>query len=245
VQASATGGDNAWIFGGPYSSVQHISGTLPQHRASFKIKGAMYSPQQCFLKELGDKLQQKGIAIKASAVSDLPTKEWFTLESPSLEAIVKCTNKQSINLFSEALSQLAGENPEATLKSLLTRIGTDASGVVLKDGCGLSALSAIPAGVFTDYLCWADRALGASFLNSLPVAGVDRGLNSYCASYPVLKNNLRAKTGSFFGVRSLAGYFTDAQGERYAFCVIINHYTCPASELYNAVGRLLAELVGK
>ena len=46
-----------------------------------------------------------------------------------------------------------------------------------------------------------------------------------------MKGRMQAKTGSMSGVRCLAGYLTTTGNERMAFTVLINHYTCTASQL--------------
>lgn len=73
----------------------------------------------------------------------------------------------------------------------------------------------------------------SSFWASLPEGGVDGGLVIY-ADHPVLRNNLRAKTGSFTGVRTLSGFLKTRNGQELAFTVLINHYTCTPKELQEA-----------
>ena len=82
--------------------------------------------------------------------------------------------------------------------------------------------------------------LEEAFLLSLPIAGIDGGLAGYCYSFPDLKDRLRAKTGSMSGVRCLSGYLTCFDGERLAFTVLINHYTCSVSQLQKAIGKFLS-----
>ena len=78
---------------------------------------------------------------------------------------------------------------------------------------------------------------------SLPVAGKDGGLSGYCIGATALKGRMQAKTGSMSGVRCLAGYLTTTGNERMAFTVLINHYTCTASQLQKAVGKFLQSLL--
>lgn len=244
VRASEKGKPDAWIYGGPYSNVQYIRGIMPQNRTSFKLKGAMHDPARCFVWELTDRLAASGIKVGHEKLKDGDKSELSVFTSPELEEIVFHTNKASINLFAEALGKLAldGRPLQEGMYELLQEVGIDTGGVTLKDACGLSPLNGVPAQVFTDLLIWADGHLGAAFVRSLPVAGTDGGLNGYYGNRAVLKNNLRAKTGSFSGVRCLSGYITTASGKHLAFTILINYYTCSSVELQQAVGLFLEEL---
>lgn len=245
VRASEKGKSDAWIYGGPYSSVQYIRGIIPQNRASFRLKGAMHDPARCFVEELTDRLAVLGIKVEHGQWKDGEKSELAVFTSPVLEEIVFHTNKASVNLFAEALGKLAlGSRPlQEGMCGLLQEAGIEAAGVTLKDACGLSPLNGVPARVFTDLLIWAERQLDSAFVRSLPVAGIDGGLNGYYGNRAVLKNNLKAKTGSFSGVRCLAGYVTTVSGKTLAFTVLINYYTCSSAELQQAVGLFLEELV--
>lgn len=244
VRASEKGKPDVWIYGGPYSRVQVIRGIIPQNRASFKLKGAMHDPASCFVEELTDRLFALGIEVENGKLKEGEISELSVFSSPALKEIVFHTNKSSVNLFAEALGKLAldGSPLQEGLCGMLQEAGIDAAGVTLKDACGLSPLNGVPAQVFTDLLIWTDRQLGAAWVRSLPVAGVDGGLSGYYGNRTILKNNLKAKTGSFSGVRCLSGYVTTASGKRLAFTLLINHYTRPVAELQQAVGLFLEEL---
>lgn len=242
VKAAVAGGDNAWIFGGPYSEVFYVKGTLPAHQASFQVKGAMQQPENCFIKELTVRLAEAGIKIEGQNPEYPEREELYVYTSPCLEKIVFHTNKSSVNLFAEALGRLmAPLHYENAVKKWLAEQGIDTLGVILKDACGLSPQNAIPAETIT-HLLYVQRN-NAAWVHSLPVAGRDGNLNVYLRHHPDLKGKLCAKTGSFSGVRCLAGYLTTASGKRLAFTLLVNNYTCPVSILYEAVGTFLSDWV--
>lgn len=245
VEASAANEDNAWIFGGPYATDLCVKGSLPAHRSSFTVKGAMHRPAEVFVHEVREKLRAKGIVTEGKTVAvDTQRTELLHVVSPRMEEIVFRTNKVSVNLFAEALGQLCGAGQWTDrVKVLLKRAGADASGMIVKDACGLSALNAIPAETLTDFLVYAARQENAAFMGSLPVAGVDGGLSGYCYASPQLKQRMMAKTGSMSGVRCVAGYLTRRNGEQLAFTVLVNHYTCTTAQLQRAVGKFLAALL--
>lgn len=236
--------DDAWIFGGPYSRVMNVVGSLPKKRQLYRIKGAMHHPVSCFLKELEEKLKKCDIVLEKELLPVAEEKELAVFTSPELKEIVRITNKKSVNLFAEALGNLVtvGDFPVRCC-SMLHEIGVDTSGIVLRDACGLSVVNTVPAAVFSDLLLWAYKELGWDFVASLPLAGTDAGLNAYLAADPVLKNKLRAKTGSFTGVRCLSGYLTKKNGEVLVFTVLVNHFICSPVLLQKRIGSFLATLV--
>lgn len=243
VKASAHNADDAWIYGGPYCDTMRVKGTIPQNRSSFKIKGAMHNPAESFVHELTASLKKKNIRVEKQNTSAAAKTLLLTWQSPAVKEIVFHTNKASVNLFAEALGKLIGEDDFQTASlGWFKEKGIDASGVTLKDACGLSPLDAVPASVFTDLLRWADRNLGEDFKSSLPVAGSDGGLSGYCNGDASLQGKMMAKTGSFSGVRALSGYLTNCRGELLSFTILINHYTCSPVQLQEAVRLFLSRL---
>lgn len=235
---------DAWIYGGPYSRTMLVKGTIPRNRESLKIKGAMNDPVASFAEELTGILRAKGITVEGGDMGIGTPVKLTEFVSPTVREIVYQTNKHSVNLFAEALGALVSATDyQAEVKALLAGIQVNASGVLLKDACGLSPHDAVPPFVFTDLLIWGNKNLGDDFVRSLPVGGKDAGLNGYVAGFPVLNNRLCAKTGSFSGVRCLSGYLTKRSGQKLAFTIMVNHYTCSTPRLQQAVGRFLAELV--
>lgn len=88
----------------------------------------------------------------------------LSLDSPFLKDIVYYTNKNSVNLFAEALGELISPTDYArTVKVELSHIGIDSCGITLKDASGLSPANAVPAEVFTDLLIWAKGHLSDAF----------------------------------------------------------------------------------
>lgn len=244
VVAGTGNTDDAWIYGGPYSRVMHVTGSLPRNRRLYRVKGAMHRTVRCFLNELEEKLKRHSITVEKEVLPETERRELAVFASPELKEIVRITNKKSVNLFAEALGNLVADgNFPARCCSMLREIGVDTSGILLRDACGLSVVNAVPAAVFSDVLLWAYNELGWDFVASLPLAGTDAGLNAYLAADPALKNKLRAKTGSFTGVRCLSGYLTGNSGEVLAFTILVNHFTCPPAQLQKKIGGFLAALL--
>ena len=155
-----------------------------------------------------------------------------TARSLSLSEIVRDVNKYSNNVMARQLFlSLAMNNgaPATTaaaansVKQWLALKGIAVPELVLENGSGLSRIERISA-----------RNLGAVLLNayaspvmpelmaSLPVAAVDGTLRKRLKSAEVA-GQAHVKTGSLSGVRSIAGYVLDAQGNRVVVVFMVNH----------------------
>ncbi len=158
-----------------------------------------------------------------------------TTKSQSLSEIVRDVNKYSNNVMSRQLFLTLGINgnsgaiPATTasantgIKQWLALKGLAVPELVLENGSGLSRIERISA-----------RSLGAVLTNaynspvmpelvaSLPVAAVDGTLRKRLKSAEVA-GQAHVKTGSLSGVRSIAGYVLDAQGNRVVVVFLVNH----------------------
>ena len=155
-----------------------------------------------------------------------------TARSLSLSEIVRDVNKYSNNVMARQLFLSLGMNngAQATTATAATGVkqwlalkGLAVPELVLENGSGLSRIERISA-----------RSLGAVLLNayaspvmpelmaSLPVAAVDGTLRKRLKSAEVA-GQAHVKTGSLSGVRSIAGYVLDAQGNRSVIVFLVNH----------------------
>jgi D-alanyl-D-alanine carboxypeptidase/D-alanyl-D-alanine-endopeptidase (penicillin-binding protein 4) len=91
---------------------------------------------------------------------------------------------------------------------------------------------------FTQLLAYAARQpWGASWRETLPVAGVDGTLINRFKSSP-LKDHLWAKTGTHNEANSLTGYLTTASGKTLVFSILVNGHR-PGSEVeLQAIDRI-------
>ena len=76
-----------------------------------------------------------------------------------------------------------------------------------------------------------------TFRNSLPPAGEAGTMRSYFRD-PLFMNNLRAKTGTLSRVRGYAGVFTAASGKEFTFCILVNNYLGPLSDVNKCIEDL-------
>ena len=112
-------GDNAYIFGAPFSYTRFIRGTIPVGSKLFTIKGSIPDPPFFAAHLLLNTLEAAGITTSKLATSQFEldrlgvakTKRAtiHTHRSPTLRDIVKETNLKSVNLYCEAMLKLIGD----------------------------------------------------------------------------------------------------------------------------------------
>lgn len=241
VSAERGSGDNAYIFGSPYSYQRFLRGTIPVGRGLFTIKGAIPDPPLFAAQQLTQALEEVGILCgrppaSARHLADVPEVEkvLYTHQSPPLADIVRVTNMRSVNLYSEVLLRAIGweatglgsaERGLETLQAYWEGRGLDFGGVRLYDGSGMSPRNVLPTSFFTQLLTvmYQDGSLRESFYESLPVAARSGSLKNYFGGTAAAAN-LRAKSGYIEGVRSYSGYARAKDGRLLAFSMLLNNY---------------------
>ncbi|MDO4625854.1 MAG: serine-type D-Ala-D-Ala carboxypeptidase [Pasteurellaceae bacterium] len=138
------------------------------------------------------------------------------------------------------------------LRQILTqKAGIKFGDSIIADGSGLSRHNLMDAQTMLqalDYIAHHDDEL--HLMQDFPIAGVDGTLSGRGSFInPPLVKNVIAKTGSLKGVYNLAGFMTNARGEKIAFVQFINGYSTGdlenktkraplvqfESQLYNAI----------
>ena len=159
-----------------------------------------------------------------------------------LEDVIGRMGKNSQNLFAECLLKRLGyewlahhnasdpvgswsAGSEAVLR-VLTDAGIDTSGLVVRDGSGLSRKNRCSARHLVDTLVWINKDVAAGmFRDSLSISGVDGSLRKQLRHHP---RRVLAKTGTMKRVRSLAGFVMKGDTPAYAFAVMFNDYQGPS-----------------
>lgn len=261
VQAAKSEKDNCYIYGGAYVMQRKLTGSIPENRSSFLVKGSLPDPAFHLAQELEMELARKGIAFTQSAsttrMAEL-TGLWG--EKPDLKHIKAYrgetvmdiafhTNMKSVNLFAENLLQHLAREKGATnypsmrmyLRSRLMRYGLTDSMVVL-DGSGLSRGNRISPTLMVNFLsAQVGEGHFEAFKRSLPLAGTSGSLKNMFKGSSA-SGVLRAKSGSYQGVRAYAGYIPDSDGNIASFMVVINgDYS--GSQMKKAMEEVMIELV--
>ena len=152
--------------------------------------------------------------------------------------------KNSSNLASETLSKLAGGkayNDRGTdlygiklFNDYCKKIGLDTTKIRITDASGVSKNNLLSADFITEYLV---KNKDNKILEHLPAPG--EGTLTH-RMLPI-KNNLKAKTGTHGDASAIAGYLTTKNGNKYAFCIIINDTTATISDMKTLEDYLIRE----
>ena len=151
------------------------------------------------------------------------------LDSPPLASVLRDVNKFSNNVMArQVFLSLSAEAPATYEKAAhrvhesLQRHGIIAPELRIENGAGLSRQDRISADTLASVLRAAWRSpFMPEFIASLPVWGEDGTVKKRGNSHS--RGRAHLKTGYIEGVRALAGYLHNPQGERWIFIVLINH----------------------
>jgi D-alanyl-D-alanine carboxypeptidase/D-alanyl-D-alanine-endopeptidase (penicillin-binding protein 4) len=260
VRSAASGsGDNAYIYGRPHQFVRAIRGTIPVGSGTFTIKGSVPDGPLWTAQLLQQELEAAGVEMAhiASTSDEEPpgsTRQAILVhQSPPLETIIERANKESVNLYCEALLRSVGEKRlgvatrEAgirVVREVWEDRGIDFSGANMSDGSGLSLENAISGYMLAQVArkMYVDQKYKSAFFNSLAVAGQD-GTLAYLLKGTEAEGRIWAKSGSMKGVRSYTGFARGDSGKLYAFSMIANDFACSSSAMRKKFERLMLSLV--
>ena len=262
VESAARGsGDNAYIYGAPYSYQRFLRGTIPVGSGLFTIKGSIPDPPLFAAQQLQAELERVGIVCSRPPASlrHLPRAEQqrartnlYTHRSPSLAAIAKRTNEESVNLYAEVLLRAIGwaKQGEGSATAGLEAVyaywqeqGVPTAGVQLYDGSGMAPRNVMPAAFFCKLLSamYQNEAVRPSFWESLPVAGRSGSLKNSLRG-TAAEGRLRAKSGSLEQVRAYSGYVSRRDGQVLAFSILLNNYEGSGGVARRKLLELMAQL---
>ncbi len=251
IKSSSRRGDNAYLYGAPYSLDRFGTGTLPVNSSNFLVKGSLPDPEFQFASELFRALKSANISVDGKPMSVRKMNkqsasnhyESYTLliehKGERLFNVAKETNMRSVNLFAEHMLTLVGHasNGDGSTKSGIRAMENhwkkyfSIQGMQLNDGSGLSRMNAVSANHFVALLAQMKKSKYASdFVATLPIAGQSGTLRNVCKGQAA-QGRMYAKSGSMTRIKSYAGYISSQSGKEFAFALIVNNYTCSLSVL--------------
>ena len=196
--------------------------------------------------KLAGAMADKKIYLKQNFITDklqASDEEVFSV-THSISGAVNDILKSSNNMVSETVSKLAGGkmyedkgtdiNGIKVFNAYCEKNGLDSSKIRITDASGVSKNNLINADFVTEFLV---KNKENKVLENLPAPG--EGTLTH-RMLPI-KENLKAKTGSHSDSSSLAGFLTTKNGNKYAFCIIINDTTSTISDMKTLEDYLIRE----
>ncbi len=262
VTGAPGSGDNAYIFGAPYTGLRYVRGTIPPGNSLFTIKGSIPDPALFLAQRLDEELKKCGVRVEGvpGTVRELAARGAFfpaatrtihTWTSPPLKELVTFTNQKSLNLYAEAfVKRIAVARKEsgsteagiAVVASFWQQKGLSSKGITLKDGSGLSPGNGLTTRWMASMLrTSAGEPWYPAFYASLPVAGRSGTLENMLRG-TAAEGNLRAKSGFIEGVRAYAGYVTTRSGKQLAFSFIAHRYDCSPGAMRQKMEKVMAAM---
>ncbi len=261
ILAENVSGDNAYIYGAPYSLDRFATGSLPLNQTMFEVRGSLPDPEWQLAHEFTEILKIQGIKVKGKPISVRQEdnsngidysklQPLWTHKGKKLIEIAAFANMRSVNLFAEALVAWIGyvKTGKGSTPEGLNQIESFwknkilLNGCYLKDGSGLSRTNAISATHFCSLLqAMTTMQSYASFYNTLPISGKSGTLSNLCKDEPG-HGRIAAKSGTMGRIKSYAGYINSKSGKKLAFAIIVNNYNTSSSAVTRKIEKLLNAL---
>lgn len=197
----------------------------------------VFSSQDFFMHDFMTGLQKKGVRFLCSTYRfaelhrDTSSRLVAFYETP-IEEVLHSIMKESDNLNAEAVlcrlgaqatqkKRIAASDGIKEISSFLGRLGYSSDQYKVADGCGLSNYNYLTPSILVDLLkfAYSNPKIYSKLYEALPIAGVDGTLKNRMKGGKAYKN-VRAKTGSFTAINSLAGYLTLKNGHEVAFAIM-------------------------
>ena len=238
-----------------------LSGKLPQRIKTDVWNLAIPNPNHYFRDQLLNTLAKQGITVnQVQFLPSSPTqmtnghpqapelnsgvrmtdKKLMTFTSPPLEELLGELNRESNNLYAEALLKIliAETNPEMIEEGLI-EFGLFPNDYQLADGSGLSRRNlATPSAIAQLLQGMLNSENAENFQSSLAVAGVSGTLKNRFQGTE-LQGNLQGKTGTLTGISALSGYLNPPSYQPLVFSLLLNHSQLSASEQREKIDRIL------
>ncbi len=255
-------GDNAYIFGMPYTSLRYIRGSIPIGSRLFKIKGSIPDPPLFAAQQLQTALKKSGIEVSKGANTTRimkirqqedkrPVRTLIRHHSPSLNKLVERTLYRSVNLYAEALVHKLGKvnKDKGDTQSGIQVINeywktqnVNMGGAFIVDGSGLSPKNAISTRALASILQrFSKHQDFEEFKATIPLAGKTGNLSRKFKGTPA-EGKVWAKSGTLSRVRAYSGYATSTNGKKYSFAIIINNYSGRGSSIRQKLDQFLIDL---
>ncbi|MBD1868334.1 D-alanyl-D-alanine carboxypeptidase/D-alanyl-D-alanine-endopeptidase [Cyanobacteria bacterium FACHB-471] len=218
---------------------------------------AIPDPSQYFLRRFQRILAEAGITVGQVAVATSPAngdeQAIATVTSDPLSELLIQANRESENLYAEALLRILGATPTnstdstleagiATVETTLTELGVDPESYVLADGSGLSRHNLVsPEALVQTLRAIAQSAEAEVYRESLAIAGVNGTLQNRFRETPI-QGRLFGKTGTASGIVTLSGYLELPDYQPLVFSILVNQSDQPVRIIRQAIDEMVLKL---
>ncbi|MGB5974883.1 MAG: D-alanyl-D-alanine carboxypeptidase/D-alanyl-D-alanine-endopeptidase, partial [Nodosilinea sp.] len=215
---------------------------------------AVLNPAQQFAAAVEQALRRQRVTVGQTVITQTSTSttdlELAAVESPPVRELMLQANRDSDNLYAEALFKTQGVTAggavtEASraggeaVKAALAELGVETEALRLADGSGLSRHNLVSPIALVDTLqAMTVHPQGSFFRDSLATAGQSGTLNNRLRD-TVLEGRVQGKSGALTGNVSLSGYVQPPSYEPLVFSIMINHSNQHASVLRGKIDELL------
>ncbi len=222
------------------------------------VSVAANNPPMLLGRTLADRLDRCGVELSGTIRTaeygsvDWTKAEQLTQTTTPLAVALSRVNKRSLNMTAECVFLRSGDwtwdgSAALLVRTLQEAYGLDTTGLVVRDGGGLSRGNQVSPAMLTNLLAaLLRRADAAVFLDSLPISGVDGTMRHRLAS-PPYRHRVLGKTGYIAQVSALSGYVLDEAGKpAIAFSILANNILSAwkARSFQDAVCRKLVDSLG-
>src|SRR3954465_4426183 len=219
---------------------------------SSRAKHIVASDEPAFPEPGGSAIGRQAAQQASPQASAAPVRTVLAMhESKPLFEDLRVINKVSQNLHAELALRLLGKlkanNGSITgglsvLKSFLAQAGIQPDEYFFRDASGLSRETLATPSAFTKLLRYvSSQPWAEKFQDTLPRSAVDGGLRERL-NHEHAKEHVRAKTGVYEHVRTLAGYAQTASGQNVAFSIMANN-TLEGHHATEVIDRIASAIV--
>lgn len=193
--------------------------------------------------------------VTSAEAADLSGEPILSSDSPELQEMLGFALTWSDNLLTERIARLASQaagyplndaGVAQTFQDVLSGLGVESKGLVIKDASGLSRENRVTAKQVGDLLLKIrNDSRFAPLIGGLPVGGISGTLrHRFIDTAPQAIGLVRAKTGTLNGTANLAGY-VEAGDREYVFVIIADKLkTSSRAEKFarSTVDRILGKI---
>lgn len=233
--------DNAYVYAAPGQFDLDIYGTIPTNLLGFTIQAALPDPALFTAQYLKQTLQEEGVSVTGEAQKINPAPDYapmhllYTQKSPKLKDILYVLNKRSFNFYAEMLVRHLALNAgqKGTLQNGIQQLelwlkthNIPLSDVKIYDASGLSRDNMLTARALTGTLnAMVNTPYFDVYYQTLATPN-DRGdlllLRRWL--YPQKRlDDVHVKGGTIDGVKAMAGYVKNKNGQLISFALIANN----------------------